>query len=111
MTKAVDRRKFIQRMLLGGGFLAGSSGLAAVGSEDRVDPESAQAHALGYQHDAEEVDLERFPKRSGEQGGSQYCFNCALYQGGMDDEWASCAIFKGQVVAGRGWCNAWVVKQ
>ena len=73
-----------------------------------VDESNPLAVSLGYKHDAGEVDTKNFPKRSGEAGEIQYCFNCALYQGGTDDAWSACSIFQNKLVAGRGWCNAWV---
>ena len=61
------------------------------------------AKALNYVHDARTVDAsKRAPDR--------FCNNCALYAGGMDDEWSKCSIFPGKVVAGQGWCSAWAPK-
>jgi hypothetical protein len=72
--------------------------------------DDAQAAALGYKHDATQVDTSKFPKRAGEAGADQFCHNCQLFQGG-DAEWGPCSIFPGKAVNNNGWCNAWVARQ
>ena len=69
----------------------------------RVSEDDPMAKALNYVHDARTVDAARRPS-------DRYCNNCALYAGGADDEWATCSIFPGKVVAGPGWCSAWAPK-
>ena len=70
----------------------------------RVSEDGAMARALNCVHDARSVDTAvRFSNR--------YCFNCALFAGDADDEWAGCSIFPGKAVAGRGWCSAWAPGQ
>ena len=69
----------------------------------RVSEDDPMAKALNYVHDARTADAaKRFSDR--------YCYNCALYAGGADDEWAKCSIFPGKLVAGKGWCSAWAPK-
>ena len=69
----------------------------------RVSEDEPMAKALNYVHDAGSVDAaKRF--------SDQFCNNCALYDGAIDDEWAGCNLFPGKNVAGRGWCSAWVAK-
>ena len=65
------------------------------------------AMALGYKADASQVDTSKYPKRSGEQGSKQICANCSLYQA-RDNAVGSCAAIPGKLVAGAGWCQAWV---
>jgi hypothetical protein len=107
-----NRRTFLKQSLFAGGVVAGSAIPLSVLAEaaDTVSEEEAMSVSMGYRHDAAEVDVAAFPKRAGDEGQKQYCFNCSLYQGGKDDEWAACAIFQNRKVAGRGWCNAWVAK-
>ncbi|MCB1748883.1 MAG: high-potential iron-sulfur protein [Gammaproteobacteria bacterium] len=69
-----------------------------------VDPESAQAKALGYTHDATTVDTGKYANFV----AGSHCANCQLYQGG--DEWGGCGIFPGQQVAAGGWCSAYAKK-
>lgn len=76
-------------------------------ADDRLDPESAQAKALGYVHHYNEVDQERWPRY--EEG--QICANCQLAQGDLTADWMGCSIFPGKQVAHDGWCNAWVARQ
>lgn len=76
-------------------------------ADDRLDPDSAQAKALGYVHHYSEVDPERWPRF--EEG--QICANCQLAQGDLSADWMGCSIFPGKKVAHDGWCNAWVRRQ
>jgi len=71
-----------------------------------VDEKDAQAAALGYVADAKRVDTKRFPKFA----AGQLCSNCALFQGKPSDKAAACSLFPGKLVAGPGWCSAWVKK-
>jgi hypothetical protein len=108
LSNKIDRRRFLQRCLLGTGLASTFPGIPFASDAEKVDEGAALAVSMGYKHDALKVDTDRFPKRSGLQGESQYCFNCALYQGDTDDAWAACEIFQNKQVAGKGWCNAWV---
>ncbi len=76
---------------------------------DKVTEDDPTAVALGYLHDASAVDTAKWAKRAGPEGAKQFCNNCALYQGGAE-EWGACSIFQGRLVAGAGWCNAWIAK-
>ncbi len=77
-------------------------------AEDNIlDPDSAQAKALGYVHHYSEVDQSAYPRF--EEG--QICANCQLAQGDTSAEWMGCSIFPGKQVANEGWCNAWVARQ
>lgn len=75
--------------------------------DERLDPESAQAKALGYVHHYSDVDQSSFPRY--EEG--QICANCQLAQGDLSAEWFGCSIFPGKQVANEGWCSAWVQRQ
>ncbi len=107
--KKVSRRDVFK--LAGAGSLAlllptlsRMSGGQAWADDNILDPESAQAKALGYVHHYEDVDTERWPRF---QAG-QICSNCQLAQGDLSADWMGCAIFPGKKVANEGWCNAWV---
>lgn len=82
-------------------------GSATAWANEKLDPESPQAKALGYVHHYSEVDAERWPRF--EEG--QICANCQLAQGDLTAEWMGCGIFPGKQVANEGWCNAWVLKR
>jgi len=107
--KTLDRRGMFK--LLGAGSLALmlptftrlSSGNAWA-QDNVLDPEGAQAKALGYVHNTEEVDNAAYPRHQ----ASQNCANCQLAQGDLSAEWVGCGIFPGKQVASNGWCNAWV---
>ena len=95
--------------------LAGAGSLAIlmpVGSrfgsafaQEKLDPENAQAKALGYVHDTTTVDEGKWASHSNDQK----CSNCQLKQG--DGEWFGCSIFPNKLVANNGWCSAWVQAQ
>ena len=108
----VRRRQFLkQGLTAGGGALAlGAVPITLLAQDGRVSPDEPLAQAMGYVEVAENTDTEKFPKRAGEAGANQYCYNCQLYAGSEDDEYAPCSIFQNREVAGAGWCNAWVAK-
>ena len=66
------------------------------------------AIALGYQEDANLVDTNKFPKRAGAEGAKQFCDNCTLYKE-VRPGFGTCTAIRGKLVAGKGWCNAWVL--
>ena len=110
-NKVMDRRGFLKMgMKAGGGMLALSAIPIQLLADDKVTEDEALAQAMGYKLDASSVDTARFPKRAGDTGATQFCYNCALYAGETDAEFAPCSIFQNRLVAGKGWCNAWVIK-
>lgn len=97
----------------------GSIALAAVAAETvlgqkrakaaeppKLDEKDPQAQALGYRHDATQVDRKKFATY---QKG-QACANCQQFQGKAGADWAPCTIFQGKEVNAKGWCSAWVKK-
>ncbi len=80
-------------------------------AQTRLEETHPTAMALGYRHNVADVDVTRFPKRDTPEGKTQFCDNCIHYNTAEEqDGWAPCAIFPGQTVAAKGWCNVWVVK-
>jgi hypothetical protein len=109
--KVIDRRGFLKMgMTAGGGMLALSAIPVQLLADDKVTEDEALAQAMGYKLDASAVDTAKFPKRAGDAGVTQFCDNCALYAGEAGSEFAPCSIFQNRLVAGKGWCNAWVAK-
>lgn len=110
MTRCTRRNLF---KLAGAGSLAlllpalTRFGSTPVMAQDRLDPESAQAKALGYVHHHEDVDAEQWPRY--EEG--QSCATCQLSQDNDEAEWIACDIFPGKQVNRDGWCNSWVQQQ
>lgn len=98
------RRKTLRTLLA----VSTIGAVPAVGAElsdlELTDP---IAVALGYQHDADRVDIIRFPKRATVSGQNQFCDNCALYAEAAPGK-GTCTAIRGKLVAGKGWCNAWV---
>jgi len=93
------RRQFVT--LLGAGSVAIPLGLVVnslpshAADAEMVDPENAQAKALGYIVQSE---------------SDANCIGCVLYQGDADAESAPCALFPGKHVAGAGWCTAFAAR-
>lgn len=87
------------------GQAAGSSAGDAAGGDGRpkLALDDPQAKALGYVHDATNVDQSKYPRY---QPG-QACSNCALFQASGDEQWAGCSIFPGKLVNAAGWCSAY----
>lgn len=109
--RSLKRRDFLKLGLKGGG---GALALSAIPitliAADEVPEDDPLAKAMGYFKDASAVDTAMFPKRAGEEGAKQFCYNCQLYVGEADAETAPCSIFQNRLVRGAGWCNAWVAK-
>jgi hypothetical protein len=63
------------------------------------------AVALGYKADTKTIDKAKFPKFV----EGQLCSNCQLYASKSADA-GTCTIFPGKLVAGPGWCNAYIKK-
>jgi formylmethanofuran:tetrahydromethanopterin formyltransferase len=98
---SIERRVFLLTVA------ASTSALTAgVRAQSLVDEKDPQAQALGYVADASKVDTKKYPKFV----PGQNCTNCSLYQGKATDKVAACALFPGKLVAGPGWCSAWVKK-
>lgn len=78
----------------------------------QLEESDAMAQALGYKHDAGEVDPEQFPSRGEPDSASEFCKNCVHFQvpGGGEPQWAPCTIFPGKLVNADGWCSAWAAK-
>ena len=101
-----NRRTFFIQSAGGVGLLAGLSLSNTASAQTALAETDAQAIALGYKVDATKVDKAKFPKYT----AGQLCNNCALYQGKPADATGGCPLFAGKVVAGKGWCSAWVKK-
>jgi formylmethanofuran:tetrahydromethanopterin formyltransferase len=97
----IERRVFLLTVAASASAVAASARAQAL-----VDEKDAQAQALGYVADARKVDTKKYPKFA----AGQNCINCSLYQGKATDKAAACALFPGKLVAGAGWCSAWVKK-
>lgn len=63
------------------------------------------AIALGYKENTKTIDKAKFPKYA----EGQLCSNCQLYASKTADA-GTCTIFPGKLVAGPGWCNAYIKK-
>ena len=73
---------------------------------EQLPEDDPAAFALGYVHDAADVDVSKYPRY--EPG--QICANCQQWRAGPDVEWGPCAIFPGRSVRNGGWCSVWVPK-
>ena len=77
-----------------------------------VKPSNPQAKSLGFVLDGDKVNVKKWPKRAGADGKNQYCWDCMFYtpSPAMDatkSKFGGCAIFQGDLVPDKGWCNTW----
>lgn len=97
--KKLSRRQFVMStatvVALSPSILLTSRSVAAA-DMPKLDPSDPQASALSYVHESPKAD--------------NVCANCQLYSSAGDSDWGPCAIFPGKLVAGKGWCSAWVKK-
>lgn len=105
-----NRRRFLRILasaaaLPAGGALLTMAPLRAQ-SPPRLAEDDPAAFALGYVHDASDVDLSKYPRYE----AGQICGNCQQWQDDPEVEWAPCAIFPGRQVRNAGWCSVWVPK-
>lgn len=108
---SMGRRSFLKMGAKAGGSVLALSAIPIhLLAEDQVTEDEPLAQAMGYVMDATQTDTAKFPKRAGDEGAKQFCKNCALFAGKPEDEFAPCSIFQNRLVAGGGWCNAWVAK-
>ncbi len=102
---ATNRRNFIIKTTAG--VAAAVVTVPAVATQPRLTEDDPIAIALGYKIDANDVDVTQYPKRAGAAGAAQFCSNCGLYQAQADGH-GTCSAIPGKLVAGPGWCNAWI---
>ena len=104
----IQRRGFLKMgsLALASIAVGAAAGKSAQAAAPRLDEKDPTAQALGYKHDASQVDKAKFPKyKPGEA-----CANCTLYQAKPTDPWGPCPIFAGKEVSAKGWCSAYVKK-
>lgn len=110
-TEATGRRRFIRLLATGVTALPAGAALTRVQplharETPKLPEDDPAAFALGYVHDASDVDVSKYPRY--EPG--QICANCQQWRAGPDVEWGPCAIFPGKLVRNGGWCSVWVRK-
>ncbi|WP_372525126.1 high-potential iron-sulfur protein [Piscinibacter sp.] len=103
--KDTTRRIFIIRTMAGTCAVLAPP-LIAHAAPSRVDEADETALALGYKHDTNKIDKQRYANHS----TAQSCANCAFFQGAAGDEWGGCAMFGRKHIAAAGWCSAWAKK-
>ena len=101
-----SRRVFLLRAVATTAVVGASANVRSLAQPAKVEETDPQAVALGYKHDTTKVDAKKYPNHT----AAQQCSNCQLVQGKAADAWGGCAIFGGKLVAGQGWCSAWVKK-
>jgi hypothetical protein len=89
---------------------ASLSAVAAGHTGPKLSESDPTAQALGYVHDATKADINKFPKRAGADGATQFCSTCRFFEAEADAEWGPCQIVGQKWVRGQGWCNGWIAK-
>lgn len=105
ITQRQTRRRFLE---LGIGSLLLLPFVGRLPAAERLSEDDPAAQALGYRHDADNVDVAQFPKRAGPEGAAQLCANCRFLSGAPGEEWRPCSLFGNRLVNARGWCNSWL---
>lgn len=98
-----NRRVFMLTVAAAG---AGATLLQSAHAQAKLDEKNPQAVALGYVADTTKANTKKYPKHSPDQN----CHNYNLFQGKPTDAAGPCPLFSGKLVAGNGWCSAWVKK-
>jgi hypothetical protein len=75
-------------------------------SMPRQTEDDPAAMALGYKHDATQIDAGKYANYA----AGQVCANCFLYAGAPGSEWGACSIFGGKQVNAKGWCQTYQPK-
>lgn len=86
--------------------LAAVAARTASAQPARLQESDAAAVALGYKHDAANVDAAKYPTFA----VGRNCANCQLYQAKAGEAWGACGAVGGKLVNAKGWCVAWVKK-
>ena len=100
-----SRRRFVLATLPAA-VLALASRPAAAQQPARLQETDAAAVALGYRHDATQVDKAKWPTFA----PGRVCGNCNLFAAKGNEEWAACPAVGNRLVNAEGWCAAWVKK-
>lgn len=101
----IGRRGFLQGVLVAttcAGPVVGAVAQAEEATDNRVKEGDPQAVALGYVHDAAQVDAAKYPRFD----PSQTCANCSLMRD-RTSEWGPCLLIGGRKISAAGWCSAW----
>jgi High potential iron-sulfur protein len=106
--RELSRRRILKASLLGAALPAIPFLSAAQAATPLVplDPNDAQAKALGYVTDTAKVDAKANPAHKPDQT----CSRCLQFVGTPADKTGGCKIFPGKSVAGPGWCKVYVLK-
>jgi len=104
----ISRRSLLKGALLGLAAAPAASLLSreAYAANPLIDPADPQAKALGYIHDATQVDAKANPNYK----PGQICANCIQYTGKAGEAEGGCNIFPGKNVKAAGWCKVYVIK-
>lgn len=107
--RSTDRRRFIRLIATSVAALPAAAALThsrpvTAQQIPKLPEDDPAAFALGYVHDASDVDESKYPRYK----PGQVCANCQQWQGESDAEWAPCAIFPGKHVRDAGWCSVWI---
>ncbi len=103
-NRKVARRTFLRSTVAAGAAIPLAGIPIVTLAQAKVAEDDPAAAALGYKHDANDVDAAKFPQRK----DGQICENCRLYAASAEEGWGNCGIFPGKLVAAKGWCSAWV---
>jgi hypothetical protein len=99
-----SRRRFVLAVLPAAALASLAARSVYAQQPARLAETDAAAVALGYRHDATQVDKARWPTYA----PGRNCANCNLFAAKGSEEWAPCAAVGNRLVNAKGWCAAWV---
>jgi hypothetical protein len=104
----LSRRRMLKVALLGAALPAAQflPTVRAAAPLVPLDPNDAQAKALGYVVDTTKVDAKANPAHKADQT----CARCLQFVGKPADKLGGCKIFPGKSVTGAGWCKVYVLR-
>ncbi len=105
----LDRRTLLKNVLVGVVALPAANLAREATAQDglpHLDEKDSLAVAMGYVHDASQLDPSKVPQY---KPGSK-CSNCVQLVGKEGDQWRPCNLFPNKLVNADGWCKVWVAK-
>ena len=109
MKSRVTRREALKRLTVAAGSLVTVAAVrvnAASRPDVHLAPQDADAMALSYHENADNLSEKEYP----EHKPGQRCGNCIQIGGNDGDTWRPCAVMSRKLVNVNGWCQAYFRK-
>jgi len=74
-----------------------------------ISESDAVATAIGFKHNAKDIDYTKYPQRKKADAKNQFCESCALFSR-VNEGWGKCQMLTNGLVNNKGWCGSWSKK-